>query len=95
MRHNDTYNWFKHPRIRWLPLPGSHVLMERRKKPFLKEDLAVVLSVSPLDCSCLVKRDFDNKTLLLNWSKLVRDPAFTDNDVVIGGAASSMPGGGL
>ena len=68
--------------------------MERRKKPFLKEDLAVVLSVSPLDCSCLVKRDFDNKTLLLNWSKLVRDPAFTDNDVVIGGAASSMPGGG-
>ena len=49
--------------------------MERRKKPFLKEDLAVVLSVSPLDCSCLVQRDFNNKTLLLNWSKLVLEMA--------------------
>ena len=55
----------------------------------------MVLSVSPSDRSCRVKRDWDNRTFLLNRSKLVRDPAFTDDDVVIGGAVSSTPGGSI
>ena len=69
--------------------------MERRKKPFLKEDPAVVLTVSPFDQSCRVRRDSDNKTFLLNRSKLVRDPAFTDDDVISGGAVSSTPRGAI
>ena len=67
---------------------------ERGKKPFLKEDPAVVLTVSPSDRSCRVRRDLDNRTFLLNRSKLVRDPAFTDDDPISGGAVSSTPGGG-
>ena len=55
----------------------------------------MVLSVSPSDRSCRVQRDWDNRTFLLNRRKLVRDPAFTDDDVVIGGAVSSTPGGSI
>ena len=53
----------------------------------------MVLTLSPSDRRCCVQRDLDNKTFLLNRSKLVRDQAFTDDDVISGGAVSSNPGG--
>ena len=92
-KRDEAGNLFKHPKITWTPRPGSRVLMEERKKPFLKKDSAVVLSVNPSDRSCRVQRDSDNRTFLLNRSKLVRDPAFTDDDVTIGGVVSSTPRG--
>ena len=59
----------------------------------MKDTPAVVLTVSPSDRSCRVQRDVDNRTFLLNRSKLVRDPAFADDDVNDGGAMSGTPGG--
>ena len=72
---------------------GVHVLMESRTKPVDKTDLAVVLSVSPTGRSCRVQRDSNNRKFLLNRSKLVRDPAFSDDDGTRygGGMVSSMP----
>ena len=60
----------------------------------VKDTPAVVLTVSPLDRSCWLQRDVDNRTFLLNRSKLVRDPAFADDDVSIGVRVAGTPGGG-
>ena len=68
--------------------------MADRRGSKVKDMPAVVLTVSPSDCSCRVQCDTDNHTFLLNGSKLVRDPAFAYNDVNDGGALNGTPGGG-
>ena len=90
---DDPGNLFKHPAVKWVLRPGSRVLMADRHGSKVKDIPAVVLTVSPSDRSCRVQRDTDNHMFLLNRSKLVRDPAFADNDVNDGGAMRGTPGG--
>ena len=92
-RRDDPDNLFKHPRVKWFPRPGSRVLMADRRGLRVKDVQAVVLTVSPSDRSCRVQRDVDNRMFLLNRIKLVRDPAFADNDVNDGGPVTGTPGG--
>ena len=61
-RHNDRDNPFKHPGLKWSSQLGSRVLVGNRSTPRVKDSPAVVLSVNPLDRSCRVKRDSDNRT---------------------------------
>ena len=67
--------------------------MGRRTTPRVKDSPAVVLSISPSDRSCRVMRDPDNRTFLLNWSKLVRDPGFLDAHTVPGVTPDRAAGG--
>ena len=57
----------------------------------VKDVGAVVLAVSPSDRSCRVRRDCDGRMFLLNRSKLVRDPAFADDDVSNGARVVDTP----
>ena len=57
----------------------------------VKDVGAVVLTVSPSDRSCRVRRDCDGRTFLLNRRKLVRDPAFADDDVSNGARVVDTP----
>ena len=59
----------------------------------MKDDPDLVLTVNPSDRSCRVQQESDNRMFLLNRSKLVRDPAFADDDVIDGGSVSSSPRG--
>ena len=77
-RRDDGDNPYKHLVPKWTPRPGFRVLMSGRTTPGVKDTLAVVLSISPSDRSCRVQRDSDNRTFLLNQSKRVRDPGFSD-----------------
>ena len=77
-RRGDGDNLHKHPVPKWTPRPGSRVLIEGRTTPGMKDIPAVVLSISLSDRSCRVQHDSDNCTFLLNRSKLVRDPSFSD-----------------
>ena len=92
-RSDDPHNLYKHPRVKWTPRPGSRVLMADREGSRVKDVQAVVLTVSPSDRSCRVQRDGDNRTFLLNRSKLVRDPAYAGNDVNDGARVIGTPGG--
>ena len=67
--------------------------MADRRGSKVKDTPAVVLTISPSDRSCWVQRDINNRMFLLNCRKLVRDPAFSDNDVNDGGAVRGTPGG--
>ena len=58
-----------------------------------KDTPAVVLSFSPLDHSCRVMRNSDNRTFLLNRSKMVRDPGFSDARTTPG-VTPDRPAGG-
>ena len=91
--HDSPDNLFKHLEVKWSPRPSSRVLMGNRSNPRLKDSPAIVLSVNPSDRSCRVWRDLDNRTFLLNCSKLVRDPAFADADIIPGVALSGTSGG--
>ena len=55
--------------------------------------LAVILTVNPSDHSCSVQKDLDNQMFLLNRKKLVRDPAFADDEVMYGGLVGGTPEG--
>ena len=77
-RQDDGGNLHKHPVPKWTPRPGSRVLMEGRTTPGMKNVLAVVFSISLSDRSYRVQRNSDNRTFLLNRSKLVRDQGFSD-----------------
>ena len=92
-RSDDPGNLYKHPSVKWSPRPGSRVLMADRGGLHVKDVQAVVLTVSPSDRNCRVQQDSDNRTFLLNCSKLVRDPAFADDDVSIGVRVAGTPGG--
>ena len=73
--------------------PGSRVLMGKRRKTHVKDDPAIVLTVNPSERSFRVLRELDNRTFLLTRSKLLRDPAFADDDIIDGGSLSRTPGG--
>ena len=66
--------------------------MSDRDGSRVKDVAAVVLTVSPSDRSCRVRRDWDGRTFLLNRRKLVRDPAFADDDVNTGARVVGTPG---
>ena len=57
------------------------MLICKRRRASVKDDPAVVLTVNPSDCSCRAQIEWDNHTLLLNPSKLLRDQAFADDEV--------------
>ena len=59
----------------------------------MKDDPDLVLTVNLSDRSCRVQRESENRLFLFKRSKLVRDPAFADDDVIDGGSVSSSPGG--
>ena len=85
---------YKLPVPMWTPRPGSRVLMGSRTTPRVKDTPAVVLSISPSDRSCRVISDSDNRTFLLNRSKLVRDPGFLDARTTPG-VTPDRPAGGM
>ena len=84
-RQDDPDNIYNHPVVTWTLRPGSLVLMCKRRRARVKVDQAMVLTVSPSDCSCRVQRESNNHTFLLNRSKLVSDQAFADDEVIDGG----------
>ena len=92
-RQDDGDNLHKHLVPKWTPRPGSRVLMEGRTTPGVKDIPAVVLSISPSDRSCRVQRDSDNRTFLLNRSKLVRDSGFSDARTTPGVTPGGPKGG--
>ena len=92
-RSDDPHNLYKHPRIKRTPRPGSRVLKADREGSSVKDVQAVVLTVSPSDRSCRVRRDGYNRMFLLNRSKLVRDPAYAGNDVNDGACVAGIPVG--
>ena len=93
-RRDDGDNPYRHLVPKWTPRPGSRVLMGGRTTPRVKDTLAVVLLISPSDRSCRVMRDSDNRTFLLNRSKLVQDPGFSDAHT-IPGMTPDRPAGGM
>ena len=92
-RQDDPDNLFKHPAVKWVPRPGSRVLMGKQRRAQITDKPVVVLTVNPSDCSCRIQRELHNRMFLLNRSKLVRDRAFADDEIIDGGSVSSMPGG--
>ena len=54
-RRNDPDNLYKHPVVKWVPRPGSRVVMGKRRKAHVKDDPAIVLTVNPSDRSCRVQ----------------------------------------
>ena len=54
-QRDDPDNLYKHPVVKWIPRPGSRVLMGKRRGARVKDDPALVLTINPLDRSCRVQ----------------------------------------